>query len=526
MAQSITNTVKSTNPLAGLLGLNPTPLVASGMNSSTAQTLAPKPAAPATNLSNIAGKVGGAISAATNVIPNIVGNEYKAVGNGISGLYNYATAPSGTSYSQANPTQPFQYSPLIPSSQPTSFSSPNQSIVPTGQQTASAAQSQIQQAPVAQNAAATVNTAPVNTATGVNPNAGQFGTGAASGSNSTQPVTIKGLFPDILSSLAGLKSNYDALGTKAADTAASYGQQIADVGGQGARFAAGQKTTGTTPVAEGNAAVTAQTTAAQQQALAQGGNLALSGIQQQIAANQASASALTSAGGLAQPSTASYGQTVFDPVTGQYSGGSSGLPADVMQQYAQMAVSGQYSAIPSFITSNPVLNAQLNVAAKGLNPNFTPVGASGASSVLQSIPALQSANTAAEGIKNTINTYIQSNPQLNPSDLAAGNLLQQWIQGKQLTDPKYQTLFNYLNEYTNTLAPILGVGGDATNLKTQIAQGMVNAAASGQSISQVLNAMSTLASNKIQDLQNGATGGSTTVPNTSTSGSTGGLFNW
>ena len=193
-----------------------------------------------------------------------------------------------------------------------------------------------------------------------------------------------------------------------------------------------------------------------------------------------------------------------------------------MQQYAQMAASGQYAAIPSFITSNPVLNAQLNVAAKGLNANYTPVGARGASSVLQSIPAMQSANTAADGIKNTINSYLQSNPSLNPSDLAAGNLLQQWVQGKQLTDPKYQTLFNYLNEYTNTLAPVLGVGGDPTNLKTQIAQGFVNGAASGQSISQVLDAMSQLATHKITDLQNGAIGGGTSVPNTTSGGGSGG----
>jgi hypothetical protein len=186
-----------------------------------------------------------------------------------------------------------------------------------------------------------------------------------------------------------------------------------------------------------------------------------------------------------------------------------------------MAATGQYSAIPSFITSNPVLNAQLNVAAKAIDPNFTPVAAAAASGILSNIPALQSANTAAEGIKNTITNYLGANPSLNPSELAAGNLLQQWIQGKQLTDPKYQTLFNYLNEYTNTLAPILGVGGDPTNFKTQIAQGFINAAASGQSITQVLNAMSQLATNKIHDMQSGALGGGTTV--SQNGGGTGGF---
>ncbi len=221
--------------------------------------------------------------------------------------------------------------------------------------------------------------------------------------------------------------------------------------------------------------------------------------------------ALNSAAGLAQPSPSAFGQTTFNPLAGGFQG-NGGLPPDVMQQYAQMAASGQYAAIPAFITSNPVLNAQLNVAAKAFNPNFTPVGAQGASNVLSTIPGLQSAETAADGIKNTITSYLSSNPQLNPSDLAVGNKLQQWIQGVQLTDPKYQTLFNYLNEYTNTLAPILGVGGDPTNLKTQIAQSFVNAAASGQSITEVLEAISQLAKNKVTDLQRGATGQGTSVP--------------
>lgn len=224
--------------------------------------------------------------------------------------------------------------------------------------------------------------------------------------------------------------------------------------------------------------------------------------------------ALQQAAGLAAPSPQAYGQTTFNPLDGGFSGGG-GLPPDVMSQYAQMAASGQYAAIPSFITSNPVLNAQLNVAAKAFNPNFTPVGAQGASGVLSTIPALQSAETAADGIKNTITSYLQSNPQLNPSDLAVGNRLQQWIEGKQLTDPKYQTLFNYLDEYTNTLAPILGVGGNPTNLKTQIAQGFVNAAASGQSITEVLGAISALAKNKVVDMQRGALGQGTSVPETS-----------
>jgi hypothetical protein len=216
--------------------------------------------------------------------------------------------------------------------------------------------------------------------------------------------------------------------------------------------------------------------------------------------------ALGTAAGLAQPGQAAFGQTVFDPLTGQYTGGG-GLPAETMQQYAQMAASGQISSVPSFITSNPVLNAQLNEAAKAINPNFSPITSAAQGEIIASLPELEAVNTQAEGIKNKIVSYLNSNPGLNPSTLAAGNILQQWIQGKQLADPRYQTLFNYLNEYTSTLAPILGVGGDTTNLKTEIAQSFINAKASGQSIAQVLDSMSQLAEGKIQDRRSGALGG-------------------
>lgn len=333
----------------------------------------------------------------------------------------------------------------------------------------------------------------------------------------------------LLKELTQVGRNNDALANQAASIGNLYGGKIAEVGRLGAGAQAGDLSTGTNVVGSGNAAIASQSASQRMSALAADEQQALGAVDRQITANgqQANAlnaalggantqqaqtiSGLNSAASLSQPQVTSFGQTSFNPVSGQFDGGGS-LPPEVMQQYAQMAATGQYNAIPSFITSNPVLNAQLNAGAQAINPNYTPIGAAGASQVLSGIPQLTSANTAAEGIKNTIQSYLQQNPTLNATDLAAGNLLQQWIQGKQMTDPKYQTLFNYLNEYTNTLAPILGVGGDPTNLKTQIAQGFINAAASGASISQVLNSMSSLATNKIQDLQSGALGQGTNVP--------------
>lgn len=321
------------------------------------------------------------------------------------------------------------------------------------------------------------------------------------------------------------------IGQRAADIASQYGRQIADVGGQGARFRAGQITTGTSPVAEGNAAVTAQTTAAEQQALAQGESAALQGTAQQLTAQQQAANAaneaagqaytgqgliqsgLGTAAGYAQPAPAAYGQTVFNPLTGEYSGGSSNLnPQDQAKTLASQVMNGQITydqALSSLGYAGSIGPTLLNneITAAGGNPLSLQATGAGQQSILQSLPALQSANTAAKGIEQTITSFLQQNPQINSSTATIANAAQQWIEGKQLGDPAYQQFFNYLSEYANTLAPVLGVGGDPTNLKTQIAQGFLNAQASGQSVSQVLQAMGQLADQKIQNIQSGATGG-------------------
>lgn len=332
--------------------------------------------------------------------------------------------------------------------------------------------------------------------------------GVPSNSVAGMTGTVNGLFPTVTASLANRANTPNEQYLEGLKRYGELSKEIADVGQKAAKAEAGYATTGTTPVAEGNAAVIARTQAAQQAALGQEQQAALTGAGLGQSQQTLEQNALATAAGLAKPTPAAYGQTVFNPVTGEYSGGG-GLPADVLDQYATMAANGQISAVPSFITSNPVLNAQLNAAAKAKNPNYNPITSAAQGNVQATIPALETANTAAEGIKNKITSFLDANPALNASDLALANAAQQWIQGKQLTDPKYQTLFNYLSEYTNTLAPILGVGGDPTNLKTEIAQGFINGVASGASIKEVLNNMSQLATGKIQDLKSGSTGGGT-----------------
>lgn len=105
------------------------------------------------------------------------------------------------------------------------------------------------------------------------------------------------------------------LANQAQKIATQAGQKMSDIGQQGARGAAGYLTTGTSPVGEGNAAVLNQSTAAQQQAVAQGANMQLAGIQQGLSAQGQTQSALGQAAGFTQPTT-QFG-VLTNPQTGQ-----------------------------------------------------------------------------------------------------------------------------------------------------------------------------------------------------------------
>lgn len=349
------------------------------------------------------------------------------------------------------------------------------------------------------------------------------------------------------------KSTEDAkrIAAEAQGISTRYGDEINRVGQLGAGAVAGYLSTGTNVVGSGNAAIASQSASARVQSLTNALNAVLQGNQQQLTGNeraitgqnyglagantqqQLAQQGLSSAATYAQPSPAGYGQTVFDPLTGGYSGGSDGLnPQAVASQLAQQVKNGQMTyeqAIASLGYAGGAGQQFLNNAlGGGFNPTLSSATMAGQANVLGQMPALESADIAAEGVKNKVITYLEQNPGLNPSAIAKANVLKQWVEGKQLSDPKYQTLFNYLNEYTNTLAPILGVGGDATNLKTEIAQSFVNAAASGQSIAEVLENMQGLSRGKLRDIRSGATGGGVVSSPFTTGGSGGGgnIFSW
>src|SRR5258708_2968743 len=125
----------------------------------------------------------------------------------------------------------------------------------------------------------------------------------------------------------------------------------------------------------------------------------LTGLQSQYAGNQAGLNAantqqglqqsgLTSAAGLISPVTGvPYGTQTINPATGQPMAGTGGDFTGAMQTYAQQLANNQSSSIPSSITGNPVLMAQLIQEAQKINPNFNYNTSQGIASGQQQVAA-------------------------------------------------------------------------------------------------------------------------------------------
>ena len=259
----------------------------------------------------------------------------------------------------------------------------------------------------------------------------------------------------LLQQITGQNQTYSDRAKAIADAA---GQRISDIGQAGAKGEAGYLTTGTSPVAEGNAAIFAKTTTAKQGAVSEGANMQLSGNAQGLTAQQQAQSgynnaagqnltgqglaqgAISSAAGYSKPELGSYGQNYYNPLNPNQGGG--GVPATnsdgtpnpmytALQNYAQMAANGQISSIPSSITSNPVLNNQLNTMAKQINPAYNPIvsAAQGAatSSNVQTGGTAQT-NAAASAYQNSYPAVVQLNTALNNVD-SAGKMTVENAQG-------------------------------------------------------------------------------------------------
>jgi len=304
----------------------------------------------------------------------------------------------------------------------------------------------------------------------------------------------------ILGSLVDTAKGNQAIGQSAADIAARYGKQYADTGLLGAAAQGGYRTTGTTPVAEGNAAVIGQTTAAQQAAIAAGEQAALQGTAQQLTSQSQTQSGLSSAltGSLNTTSTP-YGTPVVRTATGEVlnpgaggtgSGGIqlTGAPAQDIQNLATSLVNNPsgmgYTAAYNQISSaygSAVAN-QLLPALQKLNPSFsvttsdaqaaanaanvqtggTAAVNAGASTYAQANPAyLNLKNNIIPNIDNFGTLLQQGAGGINPFDAQYGNSTLQQFQS-QLSSPQQAAFQATFQQLQNSIAQLAGAGGAQT----------------------------------------------------------------
>lgn len=229
------------------------------------------------------------------------------------------------------------------------------------------------------------------------------------------------------------------------------------------------------------------------------GSLGLTGQQQQ----QTGLNAIL---GATKPQLGSYGQTFYQPTeAGQSGTGNGGITTgsdmdNALNQYAKMAANGQIAGIPSEITSNPVLNAELNKRATVINPNYNPVTSSAQSGIITSQEqqkqqyqsALQQGQNLQAQLKDLITSF-----GLNPNDINALNSGLQKI-ASNTSDSRYKVLNNYINDIANTYSQILTPpGGAATDTTRSIAASMLDATASGTSIIDTMRSLDAAAQAKI-----------------------------
>lgn len=298
------------------------------------------------------------------------------------------------------------------------------------------------------------------------------------------PTPTNADFTGAIGGLINSAQNNYALGQKAQDIAAKAGQEQADIGKQAATTE-GEYTTGMiSPRAQGLAQNVAQTAAAQQQAVQQGAQTALTGNQQALAAQGQTQSGLSSAGSLAQPTSniININPETGNPINGQTlpelaraAGQVSGIQSGAA---AQAAASGNIAAQNATALGTAATGAnaksisdftnQINTTQKsvqtlnslknqivpgmgvsGFNPTSSPVGNQTFQQYFtEKNPAAKAGIIAGLGeIKNQISNVIASSTGLTPTGVTsvADTYDLTALNPQQLSD-----FLDYINQYAQS----------------------------------------------------------------------------
>jgi len=185
-----------------------------------------------------------------------------------------------------------------------------------------------------------------------------------------------------------------------------------------------------------------------------------------------------------------------------------GLQQQQLQQSGLQGAAGLAAPQPYSITTTPFLPAsnQFGQMAGGQ------AGAFGAGQIQGNVAlgqqysqTLAPAYQAAGAVKKGLDNWLESNPSINPSDVNVANELKAWLSGQQFSDPRYPQLSQFLNEFLNTLTPIIGSPGEVTNYKQAIVSSLLNPTASGASLKQQADSLYQLAGQKLEAIKSSGT---------------------
>lgn len=216
------------------------------------------------------------------------------------------------------------------------------------------------------------------------------------------------------------------------------------------------------------------------------------GLQNILAANAQQQAAYTGAGNLANTSAG--------VATGQQGTQQQGLGAAASLSQPSYLAPGQSPYSPTTGQYGTIAGTQ---AGSGGLQNIGNI--SGQIGVGQNVAQLNSYLGGAQTVGNNLNDLITQN-NINPSSLTYLNGALQFG-ANAMSNPAYQKFAGQINDFVASLAPILGVGGSSTDMKTQMSAQIVNALQSGSSIKDVVSYFLDQAKQKIGGLSAGGGAG-------------------
>lgn len=228
------------------------------------------------------------------------------------------------------------------------------------------------------------------------------------------------------------------------------------------------------------------------------------------------------------PSTASPGTALFSPTPTTYgsngatsssSGGTGTYSIKSGDTFYKLA-NGNQAQIAALEAANPGVNPNNLQIGQSINMPGSGAGAGGSvgtnligspatagtvsaqQSLASNVVVMKSAYNQATGIHSQISQLLQQNPTLNSNPVALGNAISQWVNTTAVPSGPYVKLLTDLQEYANTIAPVLGVASNnVTDAKMAIANQMVPTLLNGGTMEEALTNLEILAAGKINQAQ-------------------------